>query len=295
MSASPFRRWNPDGVITRRKRLFWLIPLLGLISGIAFSFAPLLQWKTAAGTLQIRTQNLPGETTPLFTPTDLADAIPSDEVVGKTAIALHLSEGRQVENQEPVASLRTRISCRPIPGTDLVELSAKGSDRADADRIWLGLISSANEHFRARKAEITRTRLATIALEIEDKRIDVEAILGAIHPPGSDLKLDYYDNPLDLRGPSPGFIEDLKALDRARRSLEALQIKQISSQMMGRHTVDPVIIYESPTARDSNFHSGLLGSLAFAATIGLAAGTFVALILAYLLESISPRNRPTSA
>lgn len=293
MSASSIRRWNPDEVITRRKHLFWFIPLLGLISGIAFSLSPLLRWKTAVGTLQIHTQSLPGETTPLFTTTDLADAIPSDEVLEKTAIALNLSESRQGETKELVASLRTKISYHQPPGTDLVELSAKGRDRADAEQIWHGLISSANEHFRARQAESYRTRLAAIAVEIEDKRIDLEAMLGAIHPPGSDLKPDHYDNPLDLRGPRPGFIEDLKALDQARRSLEALQIKQVSGQLMGRHTADSVVIHESPAARDSIFYSGLLGSLAFAATLGLAAGTLLALILAYLLELLFPRKAST--
>jgi hypothetical protein len=295
MSASSIRRWNPDEVITRRKRLFWLIPLLGLISSIAFSFSPLLRWKKAEGTLQLRTQSLPGETTPLFTTTDLANAIPSDEVLEKTAIALHLSEGRQTENEEFVATLRTRISCRQIPGTDLVELSVKGSDRADAERIWHGLISFANEHLRTRRADLKQTWLAAIAVKIEHKKAEVETKSEELWRYLGIQKPRVYDNPLDLRGPTPRLIKLQRDLWEAQEILANWEIAEIVGRMNRQLIEDPVFIHESPSARSSIFWSRMPRALTVSSTIGLAAGTCLALILAYLVESISPRNRPTSA
>jgi capsular polysaccharide biosynthesis protein len=293
MSASPFRRWNPDEVITRRKRLFWLITLLGLISGIAFSFSPLLRWKTASGTLQIRTQSLPGETTLLFTTTDLADAIPSDEVLEKTAIALNLSKGRQGENQEPVASLRTRISCRPIPGTDLVELSAKGSDRADAERIWHGLISSANEHLRTRRADLKQTWLAAIAVKIEHKKAEVEIKSEELRRYLGIPKPRVYDNPLDLRGPTPRLIKLQGDLREAQEILANLEIAETVGRMNRRLIEDPVFIHESPSARSSILLSRMPRALTVSSTIGLGAGMVLAVVLAYLLELLFPRKFPT--
>lgn len=293
MSTSSIRRWNPDEVITRRKRLFWLIPLLGLISGIAFSFSPLLRWKTAVGTLQIRTQSLPGETTPLFTPADLADAIPSDEVLEETAIALDLSKGRQGENQEIIASLRTKISCRPIPGTDLVELSAKGIDRADAERIWRGLISSASEHLRTRRADLEQTWLAAIAVEIENRKAEFETKSEELQR-YLDLKRPrLYDNPLDLRSPTPRLIKLQGDLWDDQEILAKLEIAEIAGRMNRQLIEDPVFIHETPSAHISIFLSRMPRALTVSSSIGLGAGMVLAVILAYLLEMLFPRKFPT--
>ena len=189
----------------------------------------------------------------------MADAIPSDEVLEETAIALDLSKGRQGENQEIIASLRTKISCRPIPGTNLVELSAKGSDRADAERIWHGLISSANEHLRTRRADLEQTWLAAIAVEIENRKAEFETKSEEVQR-YLDLKRPrLYDNPLDLRSPTPRLIKLQGDLWDDQEILAKLEIAEIAGRMNRRLIEDPVFIHETPSAHIPFFCPGCHG------------------------------------
>ncbi len=299
MSPAPIRRWNPGFIALRWRHLFWGLPLLGLLAGLVVHFLPTIR-NTSTGVVQI-TRNLRAESgLPSFTNIELPDVVRSEEVLWAAIQGLDLQGQWKMSRDDCVAELRDQISCKFIPGTELVEISVSGRSLAESERIWKRLATALNDHAKGVINLRDKAKLDRLEGEIEKIRAEVEIKRRAL-PAGVWSYQDLLHRksapaaPPDISTYQP-LSKEAAEFEKSLKLLELLQIKFISDKMQimitdeGRNLI---WIHEAPGSRSHALLWDTLRPLVLHSSIGVGSGMVLAVILAYLLELLFPRKAPT--
>ena len=292
MDPAPIRRWNPGFIALRWRHLFWGLPLLGLLAGLAVHFLPMIRG-TATGIVQIRPVPLTVASGRSFLGvSDVATMTRSDDLLGQTVLALDLPRRWRKESDVCVSELRDAINIEYIPGTALVQISVSGRSRAESAQIWDSLILYTNDHFSKIAQTEEPANIAALDALLEASKANFDAkreILEAfmrtsdlLHRSGSN------NHPSDHR-----FLKAKSDFEKAKADLEAAQIAQIAAKMQARITEDPLIIHEAPGTPAPLTLWDTLRPLVLHSSIGLGSGMVLAVVLAYLFELLFPRKAPT--
>ncbi len=291
MDPAPIRRWNPGFIALRWRHLFWALPLLGLLVGLVVHFLPMIRG-TATGIVQVRPISPSASGLPLFAPSDVARVIVSDDILRQTILALNLPRKWKMEERECMTDLRDTIRCQEIRGTALVEISVSSRSRAESELIWHALVTALQEHFEGLRTVHDRSKLDELEAAVTRQKADFEAKRQALN-----MAPQLYDLLFRPNSPEPIIPDEVKTLradfETSQRLLQESQIRLITEKMQQRITQGSLIVHEAPGTPVPVTLWDTLRPLVLHSIIGLAAGTFLAVILAYLLELLFPRKAPT--
>jgi hypothetical protein len=298
MDPAPIRRWNPGFIALRWRHLFWGLPSLGLLFGLFVHFLPTIR-NTSIGVVEIDHYLRTEAGLPSFTCAEVPNVIRSEKVLGIAIKELNLREQWKTNREDCVANLRNQISCKLIPGTELVEISVTGRSRAESAQIWKHLASALNNHAKGVFKLRDQAKLDRLESGIEKARAEVEIKRRALPQVWRYQDLLHRKSPPvappEIRPYQP-LSKEVVEFEESRKLLELLQIKFISEKMqimMTDEVKNPIWIHEAPGSRFPLTLWDTLRPLVLHSSIGVGVGMVLALVLAYLLELLFPRKSPT--
>ncbi len=301
-------RWHPRIIAQRWRSMFWLLTLLGLLAGLSVHFYPDLTTNTAKGQILLRSIPKPGQRTSIQNPTDVAAAtLRSDVVLWRTMIDLDLPEEWGMEGEDCVPVLKKRITSRPVRKGE-VKVSVKGQSRSEAIRIWNKLIEVAGDEFIRLENPLQVATLKSLETEIAVGQKKVDSTHKALRMAMDSgeyrrrhQKVQSPDSIPTLPNTLPNFPgprSDAREFQtvfaehqQAVADLEAAQGRLAAETKEWSSIERPFIVQVAPSISPPRTFGLSLLSLTKYSTLGLAAGMLLALILAYFLELISPRER----
>ena len=291
MDPAPIRRWNPGFIALRWRHLFWGLPLLGLLAGLVVHFLPMIR-ATATGVVQLRPALPSTAGLPVFGPSDVAPIIRSDDLILQAVLAVDLPQRWRMASEDCVTKLRDAIRVECIRGTALVEITVNGGNRKESELIWNALVTALEEHLKVLCNLRDQATLAPLETAVNLQKAEVETKRNALIKAFQPQDLLFRPN-----SPAPITSEEIANLraefENAQKLLELLQIKHLSEKMQCKLRESPMIIHQAPGTPAPVTPWDTLRPIVLHSTIGVGAGMFLAVILAYLLELLFPRKAPT--
>jgi len=264
------RRWNTGFIVYRWRHLFWSLPLIAILLGGG------VEWSRYQRTIEARSV-IQWRDSATISMSQLQALILSDAVLQEAA----LSAGYfPVWNSGSAADLRRTVRCEVIQGTDLLTISVKGRSTAAKVDLCNKLATLAGTKLAGlREQEVKRDEadLTALTQTMVEKRS--RFLQHVVISPGT-AETHFVPTP-EYEVSKLEFDESVRALDEARNAY-------VAKRMRGVLSVFPVVILERaglPVA----FSMTELLEPASRASIWVAGGLLLAVLLAYVLEAIRPR------
>jgi hypothetical protein len=285
MEGFASRRWNPGFVAMRWRHLFWLLPLLWLLAGVAWFLIEQFKETAASGSLAYYSGR---------------DSSMSDEEMAREGLAFmtsrevmegavkRLSGSTTWGLNTDVDNIRSRQRAEVDPslGLSAIKLTVTGRGEKAAHETWMAIYDAAQEIAARDQFEFERDRIEFLKEEVI--RLEGELADLGIAPVVSESP-SARPARLLLRDQLPGS-EDigtmLSALDDARKELRRLE----AGQWCGTGFFNPVGLISSPHLSTPVLPFGQVGMLGVCVASGFGGGLFMAVFLAYLLELLIPRR-----
>ncbi len=279
------RRWNPGFIALRWRHLFWGLPLLGALVGLAVSAFDILKEKTVVGSLlylpleegraeSMSDEELAGEGSAL---------ILSDRILESAVARLDLEKKWRMDASACASLLRREAGA--VPDAPEVELSMTSRNEEEAMELWKGLRDAAWEVSNRDFIEQKRVRLDEArgkVVQLERELMDAQQALDTARI-GAPAPLEVPLLSPDRAGTE---LEAIQArLEHARTESEQVEASQHSCIPLGAWSGDG---HPSPASPRPPF--GPMVMLGIRTLLGCGWGMFAALLLAYLLELLVPRK-----
>lgn len=274
-------------IIRSWQQVFRVLPTLGLAVGLAIPFLPSPWRGKVTGTVKLRA--VWSEYVPV-SPDHLAELFRSDHILEQTVQTLDLPARWRMSALDCTDRLRQSMESNPVRESGSVQISVKATSRKEAVTIWNHLVVATAGRIESLADAIRREQLF-------DPEGEFQPMPPAHARPPTPTSATYRDllhrkQPLhvpDIRSYRPGVESEVSPPIVERPPTESLP-----EQPTAIRWPSPIIIIEAPDHPQQHLSfMGTVRSMLFCGSLGLAAGTLLALILAYLLELLFPRKADT--
>ncbi|MEK7949432.1 hypothetical protein [Luteolibacter soli] len=267
MEGLATRRWNPGFVAMRWRRLFWMLPLLGVVMGVAWF---LFQ--------QFRETSVPGSIAYFSGKTSSAgneevaregmEFMTSERVLKRAANRVERSETWGVSADVDVIRRQQKVEIDATMGMPTLKMTVTGRGEKAARETWMAIYDAA------------------WAIAVEEQRVSDQVELDSAKGKVSRLEAEV----ASLEPGSPDGKRGVKAvlseLDHARETQKRLEMGQMCSTSF----FERVALISPPHPATPAVPFGRLGMLGLHGAGGFGVGLFGAVFLAYLLEFLKPRR-----
>jgi hypothetical protein len=266
------RRWNPGFVVMRWRHLFWLMPLLGLVTGLAWTWMEDFEEISVSGLVEYRadvTDNSSNEKLAL----DGIALLTSDRVLERASTQLSLDKPWWVDAS--VASLRSRqtVEFDPVRGSPVIRMTVTGRGKKATGDVWEAIYKAAESISWQISAEAERAR-ELVELDAANKEV---------------LRLEREMVALGQSPMKPGALEAvLRELSAARGEQDHAQMNLECGMKLSLGGMDLISPPDTPPVLPARF--GPVGMLGFHGAMGFGVGVILAMCLAYGLEVVRPRR-----
>lgn len=275
------RRWNPGFVVMRWRHLFCLMPLLGLLAGLAWAWmeefkeislsGSLGYW--GGGTSTLSDQQMAIEGVAFMT---------SNRVLERASF--RLARDKPWWMHANVASLRARqtVELDPAVGAPVVKMTFTGRGKKATEEIWMAIYNASNEI----GLEDEQARALARLHSAKEKVLRLEEELAALEQssvsPGS---LGSFSTSSRDAGNGDNNEAVLSKLADARKEQERVEMSQMGCMPFGG-----VDLISPPSTPTLGAPFGPMGMLGLHGAFGFGVGAILAVCLAYALESLKPRG-----
>ena len=279
MNPTPHRRWDFRVLAARWIHVLWLLPLLGLTTGIGVHFSKFSNIGSCV--IQLRQESHIPALGLRAAPDDeaLHAALSSPELLGSVVSKLGLASRWRIGRNDGIDRLRGMIYSHRIKDTALIELTVL--DRKSRDSV--AICHAVLEEFQSTALRETEDRYS---LELAWAKAAVFHQKDFV-----DLKREEVSSLLHYGGKGD-FSTAITAFKEAQRTLEKLTIHEITLEMLNRAREEPVLVHKWPSATLAPSMEGeWIRSLLTYAALGLIAGATLAISSIYFFERLFPHPK----
>lgn len=281
MEGLATRRWNPGFVAMRWRRLFWMLPLLGLSLGVVWFLRQQFKETSVSGSLSYFSGGFSSASSEEVVREGLA-FMASERVMKNAARRVARSETWGLNADMGDLRARQKVEVESTKGFPAIRMIVTGRGEKAAHETWMAIYDAAWEIAAEEQREFERSELDAV----KGKVIRLEAELATLEKPSAA--------PGVFAGLSRS--SDVKVvlakLDDARKE----QTRFEAAQMCSSSFFERVALISPPPLATSAMPLGPMGMLGLHGAAGFGVGIFAAVFLAYLMEFLKPRRAvPLSA